>query len=277
MRNYYIFIGLLSALVIGVIVTGFILGGTPISQRAIALDQSRISDFYDIKYGIEDYYRDNKTLPASLSNLKENLKLEDPETKSNYTYSATSSTAYKLCTTFSADSNQEKENYHYYSTSDKNSHKKGYDCLEYTLSDYIINLSGSSRSSPTPTPTINPANYYFLKSCKLELDNSESSSIKIMGIYEQEDSVVFTANRLANSSIEYWWQDSNNPVTANMYANNIFDTSLTGTKFNKVMGYRIKIFDASGNKENSESYIFQGNRTVIADPRCVSESPTGSQ
>lgn len=272
MRNYYIFIGLLGVLVIGVIVTGFILGGTPISQRAIALDKSRLSDFSNIKYKIEDYYRDNKTLPASLSSLKGNLKLQDPETKSNYTYSVTSSTAYKLCTAFSTDSNQEKEDYYNYSTSDKNSHKKGYDCLEYALSDYVINPSGSSRSSPTPTPTINPADYDFLRSCKLEIDNSPSSQIEIMGIYEQEDSVVFTTNKLVNSSIEYWWQDANSPSAAYMYASNIFDTSLSGTKFNKVMGYRIKIFDASGNKENSESYIFQGNRTVIKDPRCISVS-----
>ena len=83
MRNYYIFIALLNVLVVVVIMGGFIIGGTPVSQRDRALDATRLSNFSIIKYRIEDYYRTNRELPSALSQLTGEFSAQDPETKEN--------------------------------------------------------------------------------------------------------------------------------------------------------------------------------------------------
>lgn len=277
MRNYFISIALLNVLVVLVIIGGFVIGGTPASQRDRVLDNTRLSDFSTIKYRIEDYYRTNRELPSALSQLIGKLSLQDPETKENYTYIVISSTSYKLCTKFSTDSERETDEYYYTYSSNQQKHKKGYDCVLYNISDYITNpRTQNYYSTPTPVPTINPLSYSVLRSCNLALDTLSTSEIKIMGIYELSDSVLFTTNKLVNASVEHWSdaEQKQNPASEYFYASSVFDTKERGSTFRKVMGYRIKIFDASGNKASSDSYIFEGNRTVVNDPRCLSLSPT---
>lgn len=147
MKKYKIFLielGILCAVLVGV---SFYIAGTPISQRAVNLDETRLNDFQEIKHQIDNYYRDNQSLPKALDNLGSgiNNNLIDPETKQKYSYSSVSNVEYQLCTTFSTDSDETGFNeYRSYGLGNK-SHKKGYDCIKYKIESYLI--------TPTPTPT----------------------------------------------------------------------------------------------------------------------------
>ena len=148
MRNYYIFIGVLGVLVIAIIIGGFVIGGTPISQRAIALDKTRLSDFSTIKYHVEDYYRGNQKLPSNLSDLKGTLNIKDPETKKEYSYTSVSGTSYKLCTVFSTDSTKKDDQNNYvYNYNTQYSHPKGYYCFDQKLSDVVTNYRTNNYNS----------------------------------------------------------------------------------------------------------------------------------
>jgi len=147
MKKYKIFLvelGILCAVLLGV---SFYIAGTPISQRAINLDATRLNDFQEIKYRIDNYYRDNQRVPrtlADLGNIKNNSI--DPETKQPYSYSIMSDVGYQLCTTFSTDSEETGyDEYRYYALEGR-SHKKGYDCMEYKIETYLI--------TPSPTPYV---------------------------------------------------------------------------------------------------------------------------
>lgn len=158
MHKQYLSIIILGILVAIVCITGFSIIGSPISQRGIKLDQTRMSDFASIKSEIENYYSLNKILPQSLSSLTFTYAPEpkDPESKQSYTYEKISDIDYKLCTTFSTDSEEVKKktntspNYEYYYDSvNKSIHKKGYDCITYQLPKYLM---------PSPTPNYLPSN-----------------------------------------------------------------------------------------------------------------------
>jgi len=146
MKRYKIVLielGVLCAVLVGV---SFYIGGTPISQRAINLDETRLNDFQEIKYQIDNYYRDSQSLPKTLDDLegRVNNNSTDPETKQKYSYSIVSNIEYQLCTTFSTDSNEtENDGYRYYALEGR-SHIKGYDCIKHKIESYLI--------SPTPTP-----------------------------------------------------------------------------------------------------------------------------
>ncbi|HSW47552.1 MAG TPA: hypothetical protein VLG67_00580 [Candidatus Saccharimonadales bacterium] len=164
MRNQYIGITILGIFVLIVCIVGFSIIGTPISQKAIRFDETRISGFTTIKTAVEDYYSTNKQLPISLSELKFTYAPEpkDPESKESYKYEKVTSSDYKLCSTFSTDSeevkkkNQNSYPTYYYGSTNENVHKKGNDCIKYSLPTYLIPYS-----DPTPTPQ--PAIFQFLK------------------------------------------------------------------------------------------------------------------
>jgi len=146
MKRYKIFLielGVLCAVLIGV---SFYIAGTPLSQRAINLDETRLNDFQEIKYQVDNYFRDNQNLPQTLNDLGNgiNASLADPETQQTYTYSRVSDIEYQLCTVFSTDSNEVGyDQYRYYGLNNR-SHKKGYGCIKYKIESYLI--------TPTPTP-----------------------------------------------------------------------------------------------------------------------------
>ena len=147
MKKYKIFLielGILCTVLVGV---SFYIAGTPISQRAVNLDETRLNDFQEIKHQIDNYYRDNQSLPKALDNLGSGIynNLIDPETKQKYSYSLISNIEYQLCTTFSADYNEAGYDDFRYPAPGNSFHKKGYDCIKYKIESYLI--------TPTPTPT----------------------------------------------------------------------------------------------------------------------------
>lgn len=286
MFKYYISIALLGIFVLVLIIGGIIIAGSPISQKDIQLDNNRLQAFESIKYQIENYYTANRKMPNSLSDLSSNINIQDPETKTNFDYKIIPPYSYQLCTIFSTDNSKTAtNNYNNYGSDSAlyKTHKKGYDCLTFKPSDYVIN---NNNYNSRITPTINPKNYSFLTSCKLNLDSGANTDVKIMGIYETDNGVVFTTSKLSNALIEYLNIYANNSqvlptgytAKAYYYGQSIFDSN--NLSFNKLTRYKIIVTDTFGHNATSEENIFQGNRTVVADPRCSSSStftPTPTQ
>jgi hypothetical protein len=151
-KSFLILLGIFCAVLVG---ASFMIAGTPVSQQAVSLDQIRINNFNEIHTRMDEYYRKNNSLPESLKSLGLSEKLADsilvdPVTKSIYEYKpANNPYTYEICTTFSTDSSESDDQYYQYSENDL-SHIKGYDCVTYRISSYIL--------TPSPVPVRLPSN-----------------------------------------------------------------------------------------------------------------------
>jgi hypothetical protein len=157
MRNTSIFLVFLTGIVALSLYGVFVVNGVPISQHALALDKTRLSNFYSASYAIQGYYSRNGKLPTDLDKELEAQDfstpaklLSDPETKRPYEYHVTGKRSYQLCTIFSADYKQlQTSNYSYPVATDDQpglGYKKGHACVSYTLPSYVY----------APTPTMSP-------------------------------------------------------------------------------------------------------------------------
>ncbi len=95
--------------------------------------------------------------------------------------------------------------------------------------------------------------------------NSNQQQIKIMGIYELQDSVIFTTNQPSYSTMYFWF----NPQLKNTQYGDGLNTAHTLSQLSKGEGYQFKLYTHSPNDGFlSDTYTFQGNKIVLADPRC---------
>lgn len=142
MHKYYLGVLIINIVVVICVVAGFVIGGTPGDLKEIAYDTTRISSFSNIKYAVQTYYKTYFRLPVYLTDITVAPEtLRDPQTKELFTYTKESSMSYKLCTKFSTDSAEIKAKYAkdlypgtYNSAGiDANEHKKGFDCINYTV------------------------------------------------------------------------------------------------------------------------------------------------
>lgn len=90
-----------SVFVVGWIIAGFFIIGTPAEQRDIRMDEERISDLQEISYAIDLHYSDEESLPEDLSSIKDRyFSINDPETNAPYEYRVIDENSYELCATF---------------------------------------------------------------------------------------------------------------------------------------------------------------------------------
>ena len=98
----------LSVVILGIIVAGFTLSGSPFEQRRIRFDQQRVSNLQEIQYQVIDSWVAKGTLPASIDTLKSPLTgfvpPLDPETNTPYEFRTTPPLTFTLCATFSTTS-----------------------------------------------------------------------------------------------------------------------------------------------------------------------------
>ncbi|MEN9649574.1 MAG: hypothetical protein RL094_541 [Candidatus Parcubacteria bacterium] len=116
-----IFFGVVTAIIVASIVTGFALVGSPSTQREYRLDEQRVSDLTTIKWEIVNVYQQSGKLPATLADLNDSIRdytiQTDPVTKLPYEYSvvqnvstATSGPSFQLCATFARETRQQAKN-----------------------------------------------------------------------------------------------------------------------------------------------------------------------
>ncbi len=98
--------------VLASIIIGFIVMGSPQTQRLIRLDDQRVQALSSIQWQIVNYWQQKEKLPATLDQLHDPIGgfivPGDPVTGEAYGYETTGKNSFKLCATFGA-SNQNGE------------------------------------------------------------------------------------------------------------------------------------------------------------------------
>lgn len=141
MKKEQIYIIVLGLICLVIAIVGFIVAGSPVAQKYIRFDETRLNNFRDLTYIVDNYYYDKKVLPNSLSDLSGTASRTDPETKLVYEYKKGVDGKYSLCTNFSNDYDTFVKNsnygmYAYPKGENKINFKKGYSCIEYTVNNY---------------------------------------------------------------------------------------------------------------------------------------------
>ena len=103
------FIKLVALLVVlGAVVLGFFVAGSPQRARDIRADEERIQDLEQIRNGVNAFFTAEGIIPESLDELRESGRLfapeatlVDPLTKEPYGYRPLTDTAFELCASFS--------------------------------------------------------------------------------------------------------------------------------------------------------------------------------
>ena len=156
MKSAYLIIGIISLLVIGVVIFGFSVAGSPFETRARKVDQERVSNISSLKLKIDSYYKDKGSLPDSLDKLTlstyDSDITKDPETDEEYEYSTSGQTTYKICATFSTASDEKKDPYRY---SNKDyEHPKGRHCFDLEVPSYSQKNTLTTKKSTGKATTI---------------------------------------------------------------------------------------------------------------------------
>lgn len=96
-------------LVIGSIVVGFMIIGSPKNQRLLNYDQQKIYDLQNIQNQIINYWQMKGEIPESLDDLRDPLSSYyqiplDQQTKQSYEYQKTGEMSFSLCAEFNLNS-----------------------------------------------------------------------------------------------------------------------------------------------------------------------------
>lgn len=116
--------------------------GSPQTQRQKRLDQERASRLDQLTYQMDEFYRNQKRLPADYEELRrqstwwtETIGI-DPETNSSFEYSMITEKDYQLCATFGLSST-ETDSYRYPVSTNNEipfwQHEAGHVCFKRTV------------------------------------------------------------------------------------------------------------------------------------------------
>ncbi|MDP3958046.1 MAG: DUF5671 domain-containing protein [bacterium] len=94
------------AFVLVSVVLGFLVMGSPATQRSLRFDSMRISHLQQIQWQVANHWQQKQKLPAALSELEDAIQgiviPKDPETEEPYAYRVTNAAKneFELCATF---------------------------------------------------------------------------------------------------------------------------------------------------------------------------------
>lgn len=106
-KKGWIFGGVGVVLVLSAIVYSFMIIGSPMTQRALRLDDRRVNDLQNIQYQVINFWQQKEKLPADLSELANPISgyslPVDPEFEkgNKYEYAVKGKLTFELCATFS--------------------------------------------------------------------------------------------------------------------------------------------------------------------------------
>jgi hypothetical protein len=90
--------------VLGSVVGGFFIVGSPAHQRLVNFDERKVSDLQGIQSQIIYYWQQKAKLPATLADLKNDISgfqaPTDPQTNQAYEYTPKSNLSFELCANF---------------------------------------------------------------------------------------------------------------------------------------------------------------------------------
>lgn len=98
-----------SVAVLGSVVYGFFLIGSPAHQRALRLDNQRVNDLQNIQSQIINYWQQKEKLPEKIADLSNSINgfvpPIDPETNTSYEYAVKEPLVFELCAVFKTENN----------------------------------------------------------------------------------------------------------------------------------------------------------------------------
>ncbi len=98
----------ISVIVLTGIITGFLMVGSPSSERARRFDDERINNLQFLQSEIVFYWQNKHVLPSNLDALKDDIRGVrpplDPETGASYGYAIKDAESFSLCATFKTES-----------------------------------------------------------------------------------------------------------------------------------------------------------------------------
>jgi hypothetical protein len=96
--------GLASLAVAAAVIGGFVLMGSPFTQRELRFDSQKVNDLQSLQWQIIEYWRQRGTLPSDLSAIASGLDRGptplDPQTGAPYEYVVGGPRAFSLCAVF---------------------------------------------------------------------------------------------------------------------------------------------------------------------------------
>lgn len=103
-KSRMIWIIFAAIIVLGSIVAGFTVLGSPSHQRSLRYDSERVSGLQQVQWQIVNYWQTKRVLPSTLDDLSDPLSgtliSVDPETGEDYEYRVTGPLSFELCATF---------------------------------------------------------------------------------------------------------------------------------------------------------------------------------
>lgn len=134
MIKHYIFLTILSFVVIGTVVYGLFDGGSPQAARDQKNDQTRSQHVQTLHYGVNSYFRTFKRLPDTIPQIVNNQSgltsvPTDPESGAAYEYTVVDSQNYSICGTFSTDTRSSN------AFPKNEGHPKGHYCYSYNVNN----------------------------------------------------------------------------------------------------------------------------------------------
>lgn len=100
--------GIVSVVILGSIISGFFIIGSPATQRKMRFDEMRTNALQNLQWEIINFWQRKNRLPESLSALKNDisgfLPPTDPETQISYEYAIKGTLEFELCADFSLES-----------------------------------------------------------------------------------------------------------------------------------------------------------------------------
>lgn len=95
-------------IVLGSIVWGFAVLGSPATQRLYKYDEQKVNDLMNINNEVSNYYATKGTLPKSLTDISTQyyIIVSDSQTGKPYEYEKTDEKTYNLCADFNKASNE---------------------------------------------------------------------------------------------------------------------------------------------------------------------------
>lgn len=153
--------GIVAGLVmLGCVVGGFFIMGSPTAQRQYRLDSDRASDLSTIQSQIVySYWQTKGELPKTLDDLSDDISYftvpTDPETNAPYTYKMTGPMSFELCATFSRASRDTGTSRPVYGDMNESwTHEAGEQCFARTIDpDKYPVRKGSDMVVPKPIQT----------------------------------------------------------------------------------------------------------------------------
>jgi len=141
-------------------VFGFVVAGSPQSQRLVRLDERRVGDLQMIQGQIVQYWQSKQKLPQNLDELKNDItgfKVPvDPATGKPYEYAALSGLKFRLCGEFNTESTSQANDPALRPISEPYGlgkvenwdHGKGRVCFDRTIDPEIIRPFEKTKSAP---------------------------------------------------------------------------------------------------------------------------------